>query len=144
MDQVWNSVTTVDELEAFLRVVGGFHDGIIKEVHWVNRDSIAENLMMTPYTLSDARMLVQRQWREPSAVEIVFESIWRLKLETVGFVFSTTAGTEESSVELGPSRQLLTLDFENAEVAFERMKWRDASDWMGPDLRFGTGIPALD
>ena len=140
----WRSVTTLDELEAFLRVVGGFHDGIIKEVHWVNRDWVGENLRMAPYKLADARMLVQRQWREPSAVEIVFESIWRLKLDTVSFVFSTTAGTEESSTMLGPSRPLLTLEIEDTEVAFERMKWRDASDWMGADLRFGSAIPTLD
>ena len=133
----WQAVTSIAELNEFLSVVGGFHDGILKEVHWRNRDWIDEDLTMRPNSLADARMLVQRQWRSPSAVELMFENVWRMRLDTVGFVFDSE-GKEEMSSDLGEPRRLLVLQIENSEIAFERMKWRDASEWMGPDSRFAT------
>lgn len=128
-------MTTLEELQSFLKTVGSFHDGIIKEVHWINRDYVAESLSMRAYQLADASMLVQRQWAEPSAVEIQFESVWKMHLDTVNFVFDSSAGTEMSSATLGDARSLLVLNIEYSSVAFEKMRWRDASDWMGPDVR---------
>ncbi|MCW5941655.1 MAG: hypothetical protein KIS66_05455 [Fimbriimonadaceae bacterium] len=137
----WLEVRTYDELEAFLRVVGGFHDGVLKEVHWVNRDHVSASLAMVPYRLADARVLGQRQWANPSAVEIYFEGVWRLSLDTVDFIFGTTAGTAESSAQIGPPRPLLTLDLESSHIAFERMFWRDASGWIDAEPRFGPFEP---
>ena len=140
----WHEVTTLAELQAFLLAVGNFHDGIIKEVHWINRDYVADTLSMSPYQLSDARVVVQRQWRDPPAVEMVFERVWSFGLDTVIFVFGSAAGTELSSTELGPAQPVLVLEMEATRIAFERMRWRDASDWMGPTARFGdfaVGLP---
>lgn len=136
----WLEISTLEELEAFLMKVGNFHDGIVKEVHWVNRDFVNKSLSMMPYQLAQVRMLVQRQWAEPSAVEMRFENVWRVQLDTVDFVFGSEASVEMSSRTLGQARSLLVLKMENSEIAFERMRWRDASEWMGPEARFGQAI----
>ena len=116
--------------------VGYFHDGIIKEIHWVNRDFVNFNLGMKPYKLAEARILVQRQWRDPSAVEMTFTDVWRLNLDTVELIFESAARMEQSSSSVGKPRQLLVLTMEDSEIAFSKMRWRDASDWMGETVRF--------
>ena len=93
---------------------------------------------MLPGQLSDARVLIQRQWKSPSAVEIVFEKVWSLELDTIAFIFGSSARIEPSSAHLGSPQALLVLQMEGSKVAFERMFWRDASEWMGSEPRFGS------
>lgn len=133
----WREITTLAELEAFLNVVGGFHDGLVKEVHWMNQDDVRADLSMSDDGRSDARILVQRQWSDPSAVEIVFERVWNLTLEAVGFVSDSSATMEPRPVGFDGPPLLLALDMDGNKVVFERMRWRDASDWMGSGFRFG-------
>lgn len=138
MNADWKEVSTLDELNAFLDLVGGFHDGIVKEVHWLNRDHVWEDLKMLPYRLSSVRMLVQRQWKNPSAVEMMFDDVYRLHLDWQ-FVFASEASTETAPPGFGwDDRTLLVLKMELNEVAFGSMRWRDASEWMGPEPRFGA------
>lgn len=120
-----------------LQAVGGFHDGVLKEVHWVNRDYVDESLNLLPCQLAHARMLVQRQRREFSAVEIYFENVWSLVLDTADFIYGSTAGEELSPPHSGQRRPLLRLDLEASRITFERLFWRDASDLMGAEPRFG-------
>jgi hypothetical protein len=82
----WNKVSTVAELDQFLVRVGSFHDGILKEVHWVNRDFIEVKLGMHAGRLSDAHVLVQRQYEDPSAVVLLLENVWGLGLDAVDFI----------------------------------------------------------
>lgn len=133
---LWNTVSTLEELEAFLNHVGHFHDGVLKEVHWVNQDFVNEALCLLPEQLATARLLVQRQWKDPSAVEIVLKRVWSLKLDTVAFIFDSMASTEPTPPG-EPPLQLLRLDLEASVMTFERMYWRDASEMMGADVRFG-------
>jgi len=134
-------VRTLDELDAFLNVVGGFHDGIIKEVHWVNNDHICEDLSMLPYQRARVRMLVQRQRKNPSAVELVFEDVWRMRLDTLSFIFDSDLAAEEPPKGFGADGlPLLVLKMESSEVVFAQMRWRDASEWMGTELRFAPAM----
>ncbi|RYG32003.1 hypothetical protein EON81_21655 [bacterium] len=133
----WSTVSTREELDDFLTVVGSFHDGILKEIHWVNRQFVDASLSMQAYRLSDVRMLVQRQWADLSAVEMRFEGVWKFTVDSVGWIDGAIARTELSSAMLGPPRELLVLDFEDSVISFESMKWRDASEWIGVPSRFG-------
>lgn len=123
------TVTTLEELNLFLNAVGGFHDGIIKEMHWVNRDFIDSNLAMRPYTFSLATILVQRQWKEPSAVLIVFDRMHSLTLDTNDFVF-------DSDCEF--SEDLLILNIQQSTFKFKSMSYEFKSEWMGIDVRLGS------
>lgn len=134
---VWHEVSTLGELDAFLDHVGGFHDGILKEIHWINGDHVGASSSMLTYKLSSARLLVQRQWKSPSAVEIVLDRVWTVTLDTSAWIYDSVARTERSSSFLGEPRDLLVLDLDGSTFSFERMRWRDASEWMGPEPRFG-------
>ncbi len=134
----WQQVTTLDDLERFIDLVGGFHDGILKEIHWVNNDYVDEALHMHPYKLANARMLVQRQWKPLSSVEMFLENIWNCSMSTEGFIFGSEAAVVMSPDTVGKPRPLLVLNMDGSMFAFERMWWRDATDGLGPAVRFGT------
>lgn len=139
----WTEVTTLEQLNDFLDTVGGFHDGIIKEIHWVNNDYVSPELRMRCYQFASARMLVQRQKERPSAVEIQFENIEGLHIDTVQLATASSARSESRTMPYATARNLLTLQIEQTEIVFEKLRWRDASDWMGPELRFTPQPPEI-
>ena len=122
-------VSTLHELDAFLARVGSFHDGVVKEIHWVNGDCVDERLDLKTQQHSCARLLVQRQWDDPSAVEI--------KLYGVGWMH---VDARECVIESGckaSKEGLLLLEIERSEFAFKRMSYRFESSWMGDSVRLG-------
>lgn len=132
----WNPVRTLSELEDFLCRFGHAHDGILKEVHWVNSDFVHADLTMSPYRLGSLRMLVQRQVANFSAVEFKLFNVWEVHLYTTSFIFEGSARLDVSNEVLGVPRALLQLEFDASWFTFETMEWRDASEWMGDEVRF--------
>src|SRR4029078_2351127 len=94
-DAEFESVTTLSQLEEFLAKVGKFHDGVVKEVHWINGDHVDEELSMRPYQPAHARVLVQRQFKDPSAVELRFYDLGWMRLDARDFVFDSAAKTQD-------------------------------------------------
>lgn len=132
----WNPVRTLSELDDFLCCFGHAHDGILKEVHWVNNDFVHADLTMSPYRLANLRMLVQRQVANLSAVEFKLFNVWEVHLDTTSFIFEGSARLDVSNEVLGVPRALLRLEFDASWFTFETMEWRDASEWMGDEVRF--------
>lgn len=86
---------------------------------------------MKNYLGCNLRMLVQRQYRDPSAVEMTLYDVRRLELNPVGAIILGT----ETFVE----DDYLGMEFvEGATLVFGRMEYRFASEWMGPGSRFGS------
>src|SRR6187551_2491956 len=131
MEAEQGEVETLPQLEAFLTFVGGFHDGIIKELHWVNNDHVGTDLSMLPDRGANARILVQRQYLETQAVEIVLRSVQWIRLDTRAFIFGA---------DLAQEHGFLKLILEDSEFVFERMSYRLMPDWMGETVRFGNPI----
>ncbi len=132
MDERQGEVSTLEQLKAFIVLVGSFHDGIIKEMHWVNNGFIAPDLGMRLTDTATARVLVQRQFRNPSAVELVFHGLKWLNLDNIGMVFES---------EASQSGKLLVFRIGASEFHFESMSYRFASVWMGEASRFGSFVP---
>lgn len=129
----YGEISTITELEAFIARVGGFHDGVIKEMHWVNHDFIRPDLSMMSNRGACARILIQRQWENPSAVELRLFEILRITLDTRDFVFDSNGTSEPNG--------FLVLQIEDSEFVFRKMRYRFVSDWLGNDLRFGSDLP---
>lgn len=124
-------ISTLAQLDAFLDQVGGFHDGVIKEMHWINNDFVSDDLHLMPSQGSTARLLIQRQFDDPSAVEMELQGIKSIFLDTREFVDDSAAITEGG---------LLVLAIEDSRFIFEQMTYRFVSEWMGEALRFGPGL----
>ena len=133
-DGGWQTVQSQAELDQLLDHFGGFHDGLIKEVHLLNAGYVrAEDLGMltAPFT---ARVLFQRQFRDPAALEVMFEGLHSLRIDHPWEIYSGDSGSAESR----DRESLLALRLDSAEFVFRKLRYRDASDWLGAEMRFGA------
>lgn len=133
----WNRVESAEALDRFLDLVGGFHDGVIKEVHWVNRDYVSQELSLLPNQLADARLLIQRQWENPAAVEIYMCRVWEMNLDTYHPAESSRITRVEEWHDEGEARRSFELKITDSTFQFELLFWRDASHLLGPSIQFG-------
>jgi len=71
------SLTAQDDLDKLLELFGGFHDGCIREAHVWTETYVNPDLHMSCADDLDTRvrLLVQRQYRSPSAIELLFEGV---------------------------------------------------------------------
>lgn len=127
---------------------GHFHDGCVREIHVATGHYVAQDLAMGVDWRTTVHMLIQRQFRNLSAIELRFEEITGLMVsppppdyEAIirhaafflrdGVFYWADGG--EWTPEL-PDRDGYTW------VAGRRAFWRDVSDWLGSDLRYRKEI----
>jgi hypothetical protein len=144
----WNTLRSQADLDGFLDVFGGFHDGCLREAHiWTDTYVMPDLRMQCPGDLDTrVRILFQRQFREPSAIELLFEQVVTFHLQPSpdnydSIIYDATMLLADGlyywaeSTEWSPrseSRDSATW------IAAKQLSWRDASNWMGDELRFGT------
>ncbi len=137
----FTEVTNQEEMDAFLEWIGFFHDGVLKEFHAVNHASVKQSLMMSILASWNMRMLLQRQFRNPSAVEIIFCQVQS---------FSTSApesvdiyeGAGTVVIQKTDEQRVISLDIDGNKISCYQLFYRDASEWMGSESRFGEEIIA--
>jgi hypothetical protein len=108
----WQALDAQARIDELMGLFGNFHDSCVREIHIATGHCVDSNLSMHLDWRTSVHLLVQRQYAETSAVELRFE-------EVVGLHVS-------QSHEPG--------DF--TWVAARKSSWRDASKWLGPDLRY--------
>ncbi len=144
----WVEIANEADIERLLSAFGGFHDSCIREIYYWTAQFVDAELSMHCQPDTHVRVLIQRQWKDPTAVELTFgevtgfgispprrgysldiEGMWITKSEE-GFLWS------ESPPEETPS---------GTWIAARTLWWRDASDWMGDTIRYGSleGLPDL-
>ena len=77
---MWTELENEEELAAFIRLVCGFHDSVLKEFSYVSGAYVDDNLNM--YPMDDKaclRMLIQRQDETLSALELEFSGLQELR-----------------------------------------------------------------
>ena len=94
-----------------------------------------------------ARLLVQRQWKDPSAIELLFEQIVTFHLQPSAENYDSIILSAETLcsdgtfywADLGGWTPESPTRDEATWIAAKKVSWRDASEWMGSDLRYGLG-----
>jgi hypothetical protein len=141
-DMTWQVLSSVADCNQLLNKFGEFHDSCLREMHLWTEHFVDDNLSMSVSAGLDSRakLLFQRQFREPSAIELLFEEIVELRIEA----------TEENydSIILDADVQLIDglyqFDADGiVRIASRRLSWRDASQWMGSTLHYGGQEQAL-
>ncbi|MBQ3519727.1 MAG: hypothetical protein IJA31_10460 [Clostridia bacterium] len=78
---MWHEILTQEDIESFMKRMLHFHDSCIKEMRYVSGASVGENLGMFPVNdRRELRMIIQRQFAEDSAIEMVFGGLKHMKL----------------------------------------------------------------
>jgi len=130
----YTKIVTDADMKNFMNLVGGFHDGVVKELHMVNSAYIEENLSFVCNHKLNARFLIQRQWANPAAVEILAVDVTHFQIN----------GSEEIYSATGQVRIDRNLDIPEYKINFDhgyftclKLWYREASTWLGKKVRFG-------
>lgn len=166
----WKEVVTQEDADALLGRFGWFHDGCIREAHFWGGHWVGEGLVMrVPWDPRDSlkvRMPVQRQFKDPSAMEMVFTAVLRWNLVSPGnsdamifgatllvrdgVVYSSAAELWEPVIPVADHRLWVGAERiapgvayrgsaetgADTRIAARRLFWRDV-DWMGGEPRYG-------
>lgn len=147
----WTAIVSQADIERLLDVFGGFHDACLREVHiWADTYVMPDLRMHCPGDLDTrARILFQRQFRDPSAIELLFEQVVAFHLQPSppnydSIIYDAAMLLVDGvyywaeSDDWSPNSQSRD---SSTWIAAKTVSWRDASDWMGDELRFGTREP---
>ena len=145
----WQPLTSQTDLDALQSLFGRFHDGCLRESYLWTGYSVSPNLSMSVSIALDlrVRLLFQRQFANPSAIELLFEQVTTFHLRpqpgSDNIIMDATLLHHEGlfywANEYCWSPENSDLD-EVTWIAGKALSWRDASDWMGSELRLGPGI----
>jgi hypothetical protein len=140
----WLALAEPADIGDLMQRFGNFHDSCVREIHVATGYYVDQDLRMAVDWRTNVRMLVQRQFRNPSAIELRFDSVIAMHVsppptncDSVNFdtAFFFQDGivywAENSGWKPGqPS------DNETTWVAARQVFWRAASGWLGPSLRY--------
>jgi hypothetical protein len=138
----WQALQNPTQLEELMHVFGNFHDACVREIHVGTGHHVDESLSMTVDWKTTVHVLIQRQYRPLSVIELRFE-------EVVGLRFSAPPPDHENII-YGAAFFIRDDIFywaddaswtpesssENTWVAARKAYWRDVSEWLGARLRY--------
>lgn len=143
----WTEVKTQEDADVLLNVFGGFHDACIREAHLATGYWVSENLHMAVAAGLDntIQFLVQRQFKNPSAVVLCFEEVTRFNLVPApesmdSIILEATLLVRDRTIYWsveggwtpdGANRDAVTW------LSAQKLRWR-AVDWLGEELRWGA------
>ncbi len=154
----WQALSTPESVEQLLVLVGHFHDSCIREMHVVTGEYVQADLSMSVDGRTTVHVLIQRQLAGPSAIELRFEEVVGLRVAPphpgyASILFSAACFLREGvcywadagdwtpdhpdAVPLASADPSLGLG-QATWIAARKAWWRDASDWLGPALRYRT------
>ena len=147
----WIPIRDQAAADHLMREFGEFHDGCLHELHLWTGYSVSPDFSMTIAFPSNicARVLIQRQSDTLSAIELFFEGITRLNVvappeNSGGIIYEGTLLMRDGQAYWSPEREWSPESPRASSVTFvsaKRLRWRDVSDWLGPDHRLGIGPP---
>jgi len=141
--RIWTELSDEQQIVALMEVFGDFHDGCVREIHVSTDQYVDRELNMHFDRRTTVHMLVQRQFSDPSAIELRFEEVVALRVSPPRPNYDAVIMDAACLLRDGilywaddgrwtPESQLEDCTW----VAARRGWWRDASEWLGPDLRY--------
>jgi hypothetical protein len=139
-------VATQADADALMDLFGDFHDGCIREAHLWTDHWVAPDLSMScPGHLDNRiRFLVQRQFRDPSAIELLFEEVTRFNLvpapENSDSIIDSASLLVQGGVILWSPDEYWKPDDPRRDdstwIAAGKLYWHEVA-WLGEDPRYG-------
>jgi hypothetical protein len=133
-NHAWIELNSDDRIAELMHTFGNFHDGCVREIHVETGHYVDRDLRMNIGWQTTAHLLVQRQFRNPSAIEMRFEGVLSLQFsppdpDCDSIIFSATLRLNDGVLTWADHRGFCRIEARHA-------CWRDASEWMGSDPRY--------
>ena len=140
----WLELAEAADIADLMQRFGNFHDSCVREIHVATSHYVDQDHRMHFDWRNSVQILVQRQFRNPSAIELRFDGVTGLhvsppKPNCDSIIFDAAFFLREGVFYWAESSLLEPDDSSVGEtmwVAARRVFWRDASDWLGPRLRY--------
>ena len=143
----WHELREESDIKDLLERFGYFHDGCLREMHMWTGTYVDEDFSMSVSGELDTnvKMLFQRQYSNPSAIELLFEGV-------TGIHIIPTPENYDSIIRdatiLKCNHNFYWADDSNFHpgkgiengvswIAAKKLKWREANNWMGKQNRYG-------
>ncbi len=143
----WNKIKTQADAEALMARFGGFHDSCIREAYiwtgyWVSPEL---NMTVPPELDTRVRLHIQRQWKNPMAIELLFEEVTRFNLTPApenyeSIIYYAKLIVLDDLIHWAPSGNWnpdcpdINLD---TWISARKLKWREVDHWIGETLHYG-------
>ncbi len=136
----WNVIETQEDIDKLMREYGHFHDGCIKELKYISGGYVDKDLSMNPFNSKRVlNIIFQRQYKNPTVIEMIFEGIQKMNLEP-------SNGDYDCIIYEASLKKINDIyywaDWDNFEVddineikrtwiAASKIKWRVADNYIG-------------
>jgi hypothetical protein len=97
----WNELRSEEDIETLMAAFGGFHDSCIREAHLWTGHAVHDDLSMSVEPWVCARILIQRQFRNPSAIELLFAGVMDFLLTSPPLNYDADIYEAELTLEEG-------------------------------------------
>ncbi len=137
----WHEVRAKNDIDELMNVFGYFHDGCLKELKYVSGEFVDQALSMNPINTKRCLSIIfQRQYHNPSVIEIIFDKIIRLNLAPI---FEDYTGEILGAYMDFVDGVIYWSDYENIEpskkdefndctwISSASAKWRIADEYLG-------------
>ena len=92
---MWNSISSEQDLSILMSTVCAFHDSCIKEIKYTSGAYVDNDLTMYPVNdLRALKMIIQRQFDNPSAIELEFLGLKYFRLSPCDEQFDNMTGID--------------------------------------------------
>lgn len=137
---MWNEINSNEDLNNFMNTHYGFHDSCLKELKYVSGAYVSENLSMN--SKNDQRTLkiiIQRQFQNPSVIELEFMGLIYLKLfpsneNYTSEILDATMLLKDDCVFWCDCGDLSEADLETYKgttICASKVRWRVADKYIG-------------
>ena len=147
----WVEINEQSDIEHLLEHFGYFHDGCLREMYMWTGTYVNEDLSMAvPGELdTNVKILFQRQFANPSAIEILFENVTGVQIipspENYDSIIRDAIILKvEDNFYWADDYNWHPKENSNAcsnWISAKRMKWREVNDWMGKKNRYAISEP---
>ncbi|MDQ0230203.1 hypothetical protein [Metabacillus malikii] len=144
----WIEVKTQEDIKNLMDKFGWFHDSCLKELFMSTESYVDENLSMgmSSELETNVQILFQRQFHNPSAIELLFEGVNQFHIIPSPIGYDSIIYDAKLTHYNGLFYWADTNEWEPQNDTFgatswtaaKRLKWRDASTWMGKQKRYGV------
>lgn len=139
---MWNEINNQNDMDLFMEEMYGFHDSCIKEFKYLGGAYVEEELSM--YPINEQRVLsliIQRQFKDPSVLEMQFIGLQRLNFFPIDEnytceIHDATMLFKDDYIYWLDCGGIPEEDFEDYEgmlICASKLRWRAADKYLGPE-----------
>lgn len=137
----WKEITDDKDIDTLLQIYGRFHDGCLREVHIGTRESVDKDLSMHFDGIPTATLLFQRQFDNPTVIELRFENVGQFNFLAPGqnynaIIFEATFKKIDKLFYWSSEGNWQLGDNDAVWVSGQRVYWRERPELIGQVNRF--------